>query len=403
MEILNLQQENYEKSAAGEKIFSVGEPADKIYLILKGEVGLFPGYLGADNKLMIDRIGAGKILGEMALLKEAKRNFKAVCLEDTIYVTLSRDDFRTLLQEKPEYNEKTILALGRRVSKLAQILKKGDFDVGEEDIELFDNHREDKSDANKSELTELHNFYLPEHGNYPQSAPEEFQHYLYEKKIECPVCGNIFTAKKVRNSRLQLEEFRDDLRKVFRDFKPSWYYIWACSECFYAAPRQEFQEIAKGHEKKIKNKFKSHLENKAEQKLETVYSSTRSLNEVFFAYYLSLALYEFIACEHDKPAGSWLRLSWLYEDVGETSLQKTAAHKAMENLKIFYYQEYSGSLSKNAEHKLTLLLAHLIIEYGDNSEKALPLLDELIRDGMTKKIYRELARDKFTSLRENRE
>ncbi len=367
-------------------------------MILKGEVGLFPGYLEASKDNLIDKIDSGKILGELALLSNAKRNFKAVCLQNTIYVTLTRDDFRTLLREKPEYNEKTILALSKRVNKLSQLLEKSNIDIDEE-LDGEDISAVRKEGDNK---TELKDFYLPQHGNYPQVAPEEFQNYLYEKKIECPVCGNIFAAKKLRNSRMQLEEFRDDLRKIYKDFKPAWYYIWVCDECFYAASRSDFQNVAEGCEKKIREDFRNHVQEKAEEKLEPKYSSPRNLNEVFLAYYLSLALYEFIECDHDKPAGSWLRLSWLYEDLGEDSLRETAACRAMENLKKFYYHEYSGGLSTAGEHKITLLLANLIIDQGEEPEDALPLLDELIRDDMTKKIYRDLARDKFTELREKR-
>ncbi len=436
MEILNLDKKNYKKAAEGEKIFAAGEPARDIYLILQGEVGLYPDFAEQQRENALDRIDSGKILGEMALLSEAERNFSAVCLRETIYVSLSPEDFTRFLQKKPEFNEKTIMALSRRLDKLSRIFIKTGKETYQQEVNSSDAESIDKRTDNQvqeeaantgneinkvedegvsrnkdesvhegeDELKQKPNrqgqLYLAGHGNYSQTAPKEFQYYTYEKKIECPVCGNKFAAVKIRNSRLSLQELRNDLRKIFKNFKPAWYYIWVCSECYYAAPRQEFSGLAQGHEEKIENEFQEFVEEKAGGKLNPGFSSPRHLSEVFLAYYLSLALFEFIPVEHNKPAGCWLRLSWLYEDLGEESLQKTAAVKAMENLKKYYYEEYSGQLTGNAEHKLTLLLASLMIDHGEDPREALPLLDELIRDGTIKKVYRDLARDKFAELRD---
>ncbi|MGM0420316.1 MAG: DUF2225 domain-containing protein [Bacillota bacterium] len=159
--------------------------------------------------------------------------------------------------------------------------------------------------------------------------------------------------------------------------------MWVCSACFYAAPPMEFRDLQVSSKRKIKTGFKVTITAKLGDGFSPGYSRPRSLNEVFTNYYLSLALFDYIEASSDEAGGSWIRLSWLYDDLGR-----------------YYLKEYSGGLSTQAEYKLILLLSDLYIKH-DDSKKAQPLLDKIIRWAGVKSFYKELARDKFIAIREH--
>ena len=94
------------KSAAiaeGEKIFAENERAiplvrkNKMYLLLKGEVGLLAGHK------TIGRVRPGEIFGEMALISDAPRSASAVAKTDCRVIALDDEEFRKALGKKPEF------------------------------------------------------------------------------------------------------------------------------------------------------------------------------------------------------------------------------------------------------------------------------------------------------------
>ena len=89
--------------AEGEKIFSENERAiplirrHKMYLLLKGEVGLVTG------RKIIGRVRAGEIFGEMAIISDAPRSASAVAKSACRVIALDDNEFETALKKKPEF------------------------------------------------------------------------------------------------------------------------------------------------------------------------------------------------------------------------------------------------------------------------------------------------------------
>lgn len=241
-------------------------------------------------------------------------------------------------------------------------------------------------------------FYLPGHSDYDSKTKKEDEYYLYDKEIDCPVCSHKMNIKKIRNSRLRIEEIREDLRPLYKNFNLYNYSILSCPNCLFTARRKDFHDFSKSRKKKIKNNFKKLVNNDLGKDFKIEYNETRTINQVLDAHYLALKLYNYTDVSTDKKAFIWRKLSWIYEDLGENKLSEKASLKALANLKEFYFKDDTNSTKKESDN-ISLLLAVLYYKH-DQSQKALPLLDDLIRDNRVNLRQKNKAKDLFLKIRE---
>ncbi|PRX29469.1 hypothetical protein BX659_10953 [Orenia metallireducens] len=390
---------DYQQKTAGEDIFSYGDSAAKVYLIIKGLIRVFIQDQHKKEK-EVARLSSEDILGELALLGAKEYSSRATAYEDSILIEFSSENFRQLLSKQTILNEKIITSLCSKIDLLQRPI-----------IEFTDLISSSKEESNsqdttdekivKEEIDSFSNFYLDGHCKYLEVAGEDFEYYLYDKSVNCPICSTRIEVKEIRNSRLRLKETRDDLRPIYKHFRPDWYKIWICPKCFYTASKDDFFDLTTSRKRKIKEEFKAKVQSILGDNYQPTYSNPRKLNEVFDAYYLAIESYNLMGSSKEKFAYLWLKLSWLYEDVDEEELAKKASFKAMENLREFYFKEHHSKLSNSKNNKITLLLSFLFYKHGLKDE-ALPLLDTLIRNHQIKRSYKEMARDKFIEIREEK-
>ena len=102
----------------GSVLFEIGAPADAIYFVLSGSLGVVA-EPAAEGRL-VARIAAGEAVGEMGLLSDRPRSATVVALRDTHLARLSRSAFDQVLRSHP-----TVLrALGGLVAlRLEQALR----------------------------------------------------------------------------------------------------------------------------------------------------------------------------------------------------------------------------------------------------------------------------------------
>ena len=84
---------------AGTEILKEGAVGLGLYLISDGRVEVFKTENERRRKLAV--LGAGDVLGEMALIDDKPRSASAVALERTSALLLSRDSFRTVVKKSP--------------------------------------------------------------------------------------------------------------------------------------------------------------------------------------------------------------------------------------------------------------------------------------------------------------
>ncbi len=94
---ISKQAENIAAFSAGEVIFDAGEPGMEMFVVLQGRV--FITLQGAT----IDRLEAGDLFGEMALVEDRPRSARAVARTDSRLLRIDRNAFRALIKESPEF------------------------------------------------------------------------------------------------------------------------------------------------------------------------------------------------------------------------------------------------------------------------------------------------------------
>jgi CRP-like cAMP-binding protein len=101
---------------AGELLFSAGDPADRAYFVLEGEI-----LLSAEGQER--RAGMGAVIGESALLVETTRPADAAAARDSLLLEIPRETFRRVLPEFPEAAAKIHRAAAARSRMLVSQLE----------------------------------------------------------------------------------------------------------------------------------------------------------------------------------------------------------------------------------------------------------------------------------------
>ena len=86
--------------SAGRELFEEGAEADSAYVVARGGIVLYREREG--ERAVVGYAGAGVMLGELALIAEARRLTSARAEVDTDLIRLNRKLFRRILEEYPE-------------------------------------------------------------------------------------------------------------------------------------------------------------------------------------------------------------------------------------------------------------------------------------------------------------
>lgn len=88
-----LHEDDYEKD---EKVFTPGQVANRIYLIMEGTVQILD-----DQKKSLCELHAGDYFGDESLFNEQPRSYAAVCKTDALFFTISRSHLLSIISECP--------------------------------------------------------------------------------------------------------------------------------------------------------------------------------------------------------------------------------------------------------------------------------------------------------------
>ena len=84
---------------AGEELFAEGDPGDRAYIIKDGQVEVVK--TSGGNEVLLDVPGSGSVIGEMALLEQARRMASVRARTDVVLLVIHHDQFETLLNTSP--------------------------------------------------------------------------------------------------------------------------------------------------------------------------------------------------------------------------------------------------------------------------------------------------------------
>ena len=109
--------------AAGETVFSLGEPGDSMYIVGSGCVELSV----KDNtgaKIVLAEAGPGEQFGELSLFDGGARTASAVCTEDSLLLMLDRDDLLAFLQRHPDAALDLLTTISQRIRATDELLRR---------------------------------------------------------------------------------------------------------------------------------------------------------------------------------------------------------------------------------------------------------------------------------------
>ena len=98
----------------GERVFSQGDQGDTLYLIESGRVRVFGGVPGGEE-VVLDILGPGDVLGELALLDGETRSASVEALSNCTLLALDRDTFWEHLRAHPETAIQMLTVLSQRL------------------------------------------------------------------------------------------------------------------------------------------------------------------------------------------------------------------------------------------------------------------------------------------------
>jgi serine phosphatase RsbU (regulator of sigma subunit) len=100
---------------SGDILFREGDPGEHLYVVVSGELEILMAP-NTDDELILNLLHAGEYLGEMSLIQPGGlRTASARARGDVVLLSMSRDQFRDLLQRHPELSSAMVSVLSQRL------------------------------------------------------------------------------------------------------------------------------------------------------------------------------------------------------------------------------------------------------------------------------------------------
>ena len=104
--------EDFERHAAGDVVFAEGDPAEQAYVVRTGEVTISAG--GRE----LERLGAGAMFGEMAIVEGGARSATATAATDCELAVIDPRTFRRLVTDTPFFAENVMRVMAARLRRV---------------------------------------------------------------------------------------------------------------------------------------------------------------------------------------------------------------------------------------------------------------------------------------------
>jgi CRP-like cAMP-binding protein len=101
---------------AGEIIFQKGDPGNVMYVVQEGEVQI------VFRDQILDTVGPGGVIGEMALVDQSARSAAAIAKTDCTLVALDEDAFKRHVHYTPFFALQVMRVLADRLRRMNETL-----------------------------------------------------------------------------------------------------------------------------------------------------------------------------------------------------------------------------------------------------------------------------------------
>ncbi len=396
-------------------IVSEGELSSSMYIILNGNANVYISSF-SDTPTKVAEIGKGDFFGEMSLLEDMPRSATIIASVDTIAIKIDRDSFDILLENRPDIIMKMLKNMSSRIRKCNEQItdlktndistKKSinnDFEISNRPVKREEvkpslrsaNKNFNTKNLDPEKIKTLKDI-LPEHHHVYKHEiyTDEYTRVVMDKKVECPLCSEIFSVDLLRNSKMNFIGEDSLFRKVYDNINPLANNIWTCPNCHYSKYFYNYHALVPYRKKPIEDVLK-HIKISINFKN----NSQDNINIIFIKYFLAIYIEENAPNSNSMYLGKcWLNVHWLYKDVKDEVMAKYALYKAHYYYKDAYYNQ-PIRLGFEEELKLGVLVAELCFYCGEEKDAYL-MLSKLVVDRDMPAKLKKYASDLMYAVKE---
>jgi CRP-like cAMP-binding protein len=100
---------------SGDVLFKKGDAARSMYVVLSGELSI------GDNNHVFERVSAGAIVGEMALIDHAPRSATVTALTPATLAEVDEKRFLFMVRETPSFSLNVLRMLTHRLRRMSSL------------------------------------------------------------------------------------------------------------------------------------------------------------------------------------------------------------------------------------------------------------------------------------------
>jgi CRP-like cAMP-binding protein len=108
------EMQGYQSFPAGSVIIKKGEPGDVMYIVKEGTVEVL------DGKRVLDTVGPGGVVGEVALIDAGERSASVVATTDCQLLPINEEQFVLLVERMPYFALQVMRVLADRLRRTTE-------------------------------------------------------------------------------------------------------------------------------------------------------------------------------------------------------------------------------------------------------------------------------------------
>ena len=266
--------------------------------------------------------------------------------------------------------------------------------TGLSDMKIFEDEDEKKKQAKKE-------------SNGTATVQVNEVDYLFDKKVQCPVCDKEFKTKTVKTGKPRLIGSDPDLRPKYQGIDSVKYDVIVCPHCGYGALSRFFSYMTTHQAKLIHEKVTANFKGLTET------GETYTYDEAIARYKLALFNTVVKKAKMSERAYTCLKIAWLYRGKAEQltgsepdyKQQKELCTKSEQEMLANAYEGFVMCISRELfpicgmdETTLDYLMANLAKQIGKTDE-AMRLVSKILTTPTANTKIKDKARDLKESIK----
>lgn len=217
--------------------------------------------------------------------------------------------------------------------------------------------------------------------------------HLYEKKVTCPLCRHHFTTTKVKQAGVKILKRDPDFCGYYQGDNPTFYGIYLCPKCGYAAFESEFKTVTDYEKTLILNQVSQHWKGRD-------FGGPRTLDEAIMVHQLCLHQYNLTQKKASTIAKLCMRLAWFYRMSDNEAKERHFVSHAFDQYRKAYDLEHL-----EADPELQIQVYYLMGELArqlEDYKTAVYWFQETLKCPLTKtkKKFNDQVRDQMLLAKE---